>query len=413
MGRSAYGSGNIRKLPSGRYQLRISLGVDPLTGTLRRVSKTVDAASATDARKQLAAFMSSQHSERDASTFGGLLNEYLAAAVDMSPSTRIEAEGMIARYIPVSLLARPLKMIGSHDLDRLYAHLRKQGGVCQQRPKCEKNPCKHGAGAPLSAATVDRLHTTIRAALEQGYKWDYLTENPAAKTRRIPIHAKEVQLPPAEHLVTLLAKLDKLELDGHDQPGSVLPDFVALLVATGARPGEICALSWGNVDLDREDKEGNRYGVITIAHAVARAKGTAIIKGTKTNKVRRVTIVGPVVDALAARRARWMTAALAAGVPLEELSVFPSRDTIVRPWRPDAVSKEFRLFRDELGLSDSLTLRNLRHHAVSVLAAAGVDVVTVAKRMGHSPQIMLTVYAHLFEEADLDAAGILGKQLAR
>ena len=104
---------------------------------------------------------------------------------------------------------------------------------------------------------------------------------------------------------------------------------------------------------------------------------------------------------------------MTAGVPLAELAVFPSRQRRLKPWRPDSMSKEFRTVRDEHGLSEDLTLRNLRHHGVSVLAAAGVDVVTVAKRMGHSPQIMMGVYAHLFEKADLGAAEVQGRQLAR
>jgi integrase len=46
-----------------------------------------------------------------------------------------------------------------------------------------------------------------------------------------------------------------------------------------------------------------------------------------------------------------------------------------------------------------------RHSHVSALLAAGVDIVTVSRRLGHgSPAITLSVYAHLFGSTDVAAA---------
>jgi integrase len=223
-------------------------------------------------------------------------------------------------------------------------------------------------------------------------------------------------LPPAEDLVKLLAHLDQLDPDGHEHSGSPLPDFVALSLAMGPRPGEPCALRWGSIDLDRTytnpDGETIRYGIVTVAESVTRARGGAQVKSTKTNKTRHVTISQPVVEILEARRARWRSAALAAGIPLDAMFVFPSKGRVEKPWRPDSMGRELRIVRDQLKLSKQITFRNLRHYCVSVLAAQSVDVVTAAKRMGHSPHMMLKVYAHLFEAPDLAAAEILGRQAA-
>lgn len=47
----------------------------------------------------------------------------------------------------------------------------------------------------------------------------------------------------------------------------------------------------------------------------------------------------------------------------------------------------------------------LRHSHASALIAAGLDVVTVSRRLGHgSPAITLTVYAHKFASKDIAAA---------
>lgn len=49
----------------------------------------------------------------------------------------------------------------------------------------------------------------------------------------------------------------------------------------------------------------------------------------------------------------------------------------------------------------------LRHTHASALIAAGVDVVTVSRRLGHSnPSITLNVYAHLFTPQDKAASAI-------
>ena len=55
-----------------------------------------------------------------------------------------------------------------------------------------------------------------------------------------------------------------------------------------------------------------------------------------------------------------------------------------------------------------VTLHALRHSHASALIAAGVDVVTVSRRLGHgSPNITLSVYAHLMPETDKAAAAAI------
>ena len=59
-----------------------------------------------------------------------------------------------------------------------------------------------------------------------------------------------------------------------------------------------------------------------------------------------------------------------------------------------------------------VTLHALRHSHASALIAAGVDVVTVSRRLGHgSPNITLSVYAHLMPETDKAAAAAIERIL--
>lgn len=60
-----------------------------------------------------------------------------------------------------------------------------------------------------------------------------------------------------------------------------------------------------------------------------------------------------------------------------------------------------------------ITLHSLRHAHASQLIDAGVDVVTISKRLGHaSPNITSQIYAHLFRKRDDKAAEAINAALA-
>ena len=60
-----------------------------------------------------------------------------------------------------------------------------------------------------------------------------------------------------------------------------------------------------------------------------------------------------------------------------------------------------------------MTLHGLRHTHASQLIDAGVDIVTISKRLGHAkPNVTLAVYAHLFRTSDDKAAAAINAALA-
>jgi integrase len=66
----------------------------------------------------------------------------------------------------------------------------------------------------------------------------------------------------------------------------------------------------------------------------------------------------------------------------------------------------------DLGLK--ITLHALRHTHASQLIAAGMDVVTISRRLGHaSPTITLNIYGHLFSNTDDRAAEIMEVAFSR
>ena len=82
------------------------------------------------------------------------------------------------------------------------------------------------------------------------------------------------------------------------------------------------------------------------------------------------------------------------------------------PPSPNALSAAWSDFAEHIGVP-AVTFHALRHTHASQLIDAGVDIVTISKRLGHAkPDITLRIYAHLFRKDDAKAAAAIDEALA-
>jgi len=180
--------------------------------------------------------------------------------------------------------------------------------------------------------------------------------------------------------------------------------LVWLTMTTGARRGELCALRWSQVDL--------ATGVVTLSRAVAQDGVHREEKDTKTHQQRRVALDPETVAALTEHRERCSARAAAGGRPLAgDAFVFsPASDGSVH-LVPSSVSQRYSRLARRLGIDTHLHC--LRHYSATELIAAGVDVRTVAGRLGHSGGGVTTlrVYAAWLAEADQRASTGLGARM--
>ena len=80
-----------------------------------------------------------------------------------------------------------------------------------------------------------------------------------------------------------------------------------------------------------------------------------------------------------------------------------------RPCYPDSVSRRFRYACRKAGV-EGVRLHDLRHYVATRLLSAGVDVRTVAGRLGHrNAATTLNVYSHFVPERDREAAEIMSR----
>lgn len=112
---------------------------------------------------------------------------------------------------------------------------------------------------------------------------------------------------------------------------------------------------------------------------------------------------------LRAHKVEQMTLRLALGRGGQPTLVFSDREGGMLS--PDNLSRNWRRVCRAKGLP-SVSFHALRHTHASVLLAAGVPVLTVSKRLGHSKASMtLDTYAHLLPDADAAAAKAIAEAL--
>jgi integrase len=162
--------------------------------------------------------------------------------------------------------------------------------------------------------------------------------------------------------------------------------LVWLLLVTGARRGEVLALRWENLDLGT--------GVLTIRHSVDAQRGTPTIKNTKTHQSRRISLDAATVALLIEHRERVIHRCAGIGTTFsEQLFVFSYQPDHARPCNPSGVSHRYARLVGKLGIRTHL--HAIRHYSATELLTSGVDLRTVAGRLGHGSggATTLRVYA--------------------
>jgi integrase len=373
--------GSIRKKGPDRWQVRMSLGRDPLTGRYRYLHRDVRGGKR-DAQR-VATQLSSEidhggHQHPNTYTVAELLDVWMThiEAQGRAPSTLARYRSAIRANIVPALGNIRIDRLGPAQLDLYYAAL-----------------AKHG----LSPLTVRKSHAMLSAALNQAFKWGWIDRNPAERASPPGIRQKEIVPPTAEEIRRLL--------DACEQSNPDLGSLIYMALTTACRRGELCGLRWSDVDLDK--------ATLVVARSISDASGDVVVKGTKTHQTRRIALDPSTVELLRRQLARADERAQTAGVRLGPGSYVWSQDLDgSTPYRPDRVTAAFVGLRNRLGLRH-LTFHGLRHFAATTLASSGLGVRTIAGRLGHAnPSVTLRTYAHFLDVADREAATALGAVVA-
>jgi len=359
--RRAYGSGSKRERRPGVWELRVGGRAETFHGTSKEAERELS---------RMIARHGARSSYVEATTMGQLLDEWLGIA-QIQRSTRETYLAALA-HLPDDVRRWKLRKVNLRDFDRLYADLAR-GGV--------------------SANQIRKLHTVLSAALTEAVRWQWIDTHPARGARLPAVNDRKVN-PPSS---VALAKI----LDAAMTSDLVVAVWLRLALASGTRRGELLALRWSAVDLER--------ATVTVATSIEEDRQ---MKSTKSNRVRRLVLDDDTVALLRQWRTAELERALAAGVKLaRDPFVISNAADSGTPWRPDGATQRFRRLCVRAGV-EGVRLHDLRHAHVSLLLRGGTPLQDVSPRVGHSRNSTTSdIYAHTMDDADVAAAKVIGEAL--
>jgi len=276
-------------------------------------------------------------------------------ARQVAPRTLTQYVYVLGRYVLPSLGRKKLANLTLHDIDRLYGQM-----LTGEIP--DPNEDRASLGSGLSAGTVRLTHKALSQALSQAVRWGWIQVNPAGEAS-LPTHRPKakVTLSAAERARLIVACRD-----------SFYGCFYHLLVDTGLRPGEACALRWDDVDFARD--------LVVVRCAVTRgATGEPIMADPKTPKSRRVV---PILSGLREALLRHQAWQRECNLDVEGL-VFTNQDG--RPIRPWTFStRDLKRTLQAAGIAKRLSPYSLRHTFATLHVDASTSLKRVSDLLGHS-----------------------------
>ena len=189
------------------------------------------------------------------------------------------------------------------------------------------------------------------------------------------------------------------------EPDIRIKTALMLDLFTGARRGELCGLSWPDIDF-----EG---GVIHIRRASQHITGQGVVEVPTKNagSVRAISVTPFVTDLLTDYRKWWIERRLLYGDAWqgEKERLFIQEDG--KPIFPSTINHWLRRFLEKNKLPP-ISVHSLRHTFITLQMAAGVDIRTLQARSGHAQaSTLLNIYSHAIQSAQEKAAQALDRML--
>lgn len=311
--------------------------------------------------------------------------EYAAYVLDLKERTGTKIKTIVRYRELLKRINAELGYMKLHDirpdhLNRFYAKLAEPG---QNR--------KTGGG--LAPKTILEHHRLISAIFSQAVKELLLPVNIAMRATPPKIPKQEMDIFEPEEIQAILTALQTEPLKWQVMTN--------LLIATGARRGEIMGLRWERVDWEHNQ-------IYLCENRIYTAQSGAISTTLKTGENRYVS-VAPTVMALLARWKEEQDAFFS------HLGITPSGYVLTaengQPMHPDSPTDWLYKFAKRHNLP-SIHPHKFRHTQASLLIAEGVDILTVSKRLGHSKvSTTLDVYSHVLSKSDAAASDVLDSLL--
>lgn len=353
---------NIRKRKDGRWEGRFKIGNDSNGKTLYH---SVYAKSYSEVKEKmkngrvLDAVKEKNESDNEI-TFSEVLFLWLdSIRISVKESTYYRYEYIINRHICPELGVLKLSQITS-QLINTFLDCKSKGGRLDKK-------------GGLSPSYVKSIMLIIKAAI------DFATDEELCKPLRTKINKpvdKSKELP-------ILCETDQRRLEDHLRCNMDITGIgIMISLYSGLRIGEICALTWDDIDLTNK--------VIHVRHTIARVRA-------KQNNITAKSIL--IVDEPKTKASRRDIPISTVLMPLLSDAKKHSESIYVASDKKDFVSPRTYEYRYHQALKEcgveQVNYHALRHTFATRCVAAGVDIKSLSEMLGHAnAAITLNTYVH-------------------
>lgn len=359
--------GHIRRRSQRSWAIIIDIGTDA-RGRRRQKWHSVKGTKR-DAERELARllheFNTGGYVEPTRMNVGDYLERWLSdyAQSNVSPKTHERYSELVRLHITPNLGHFPLAKLPPLEIQAFYSQALKTGR-------------RNGKGG-LSPQTVIHLHRVLKEALSHAVKWQLIARNPADAVQ------------PPKPVRREMRALSEIETAGllNTATNSRLYSPIFVAVTTGLRRGELLALRWKHVDLER--------GVLSVHQSLEQTRDGLNFKQPKTAKGRRTVDLPEItMEELRRHRNRQRQSRLELGPAYSDQGlVFPGPDGA--PWPPDGLTRAFAALMRRAG-NRGLRFHDLRHTHATQLLREGIHPKIVSERLGHATvSITLDLYSHV------------------
>ena len=346
--------GCVRKRSPGSYQL---LWREPGTGKQR--TKTF-VGTKRDAEREMTEIQRSlnngTYTPPTKTTVGEFLLTWLEGHSAIAPTSKHRYRIAIEKHLTPAFGHYRLSALRPIDIQGVYSRWKAEG---------------------LSPRTIKLHHAILHKAMETAMRLELISRNPA----------DAVDAPPASRdgkRVLTDDEITQLLKETRDSP-HYIP--IVLGVTVGLRLGEVCGLSWDDIDLENAQLTVNRTAAVVGKELTLRE-----LPKTKSSR-RTVALPAVAVEALAS-------------IPKEGRFVYTAKGE--GPAHPDLASKSIKALCRSLG--KPVTMHGLRHTHASHLMRGNIHPKVVSARLGHSTTgITMDTYSHLLPDNQRLAAAHVDK----
>lgn len=251
----------------------------------------------------------------------------------------------------------------------------------------------------LSARSIWHYHKLIRAILTTAKQSRIIPYNVASEHMDAPKLPREE----ARYLDDDEAKSFLFALQ--NEPDIRIRTVLTLDLFTGLRRGELCGLSWSDIDF------ANNTVQVRKASQYISGQGVIEVPTKNKNSTRNISVPSFVTSLLNEYQHWWFDYRFSIGDAWKSDQERLFIQSNGKPLFPSTVNHWMRGFIKRNRLPQA-TPHTLRHTFASLQLAAGVDVRTLQARTGHAQaSTLLNVYGHAIQSAQERAAQVMEDML--